>query len=72
MTQAANQFLKSAGIPGATIEVTPDPPSSAPLGGSVSVKVSVSFTEVSWLPSPLFLGASTMTAKATMRRETVQ
>jgi hypothetical protein len=32
----------------------------------------VPFTQVSWLPSPLFLGGTTMTSTATMRRETIQ
>jgi Flp pilus assembly protein TadG len=70
-TNAANQYLGGANIQGATISVTPDPPTSAASGNPVSVTISVPFKQVSWLPSPMFLGTATMTATATMRRETM-
>ncbi|MBI3838037.1 MAG: pilus assembly protein [Planctomycetia bacterium] len=72
VTTACNRYLSSANIQNATIAVSPSPPSSAPAGGPVSVTVSVGFNQVSWLPSPLFLGGTTMTFTATMRRETMQ
>ncbi len=68
---ACNQYLLAAKINGATITVSPDPPSSAAAGTPVSVTVSVGFKQVSWLPSPMFLGNTTMTFTATMRRETM-
>ena len=54
------------------VTVTPDPPSNAAYGDPVTVTVSVPFSQVSWLPSPMYLGSKTMTASTTMRRETVQ
>ena len=71
VTSAASQYLTSANILNPTISVTPNPPSSAALGAPVSVTVSVGFNQVSWLPSPFYLGGTTMTFTATMRRETL-
>jgi len=67
---AVNQYLTPAGISGATTTVTPDPPSSAASGAPVSVNVSVGYNQVSWLPSPFYLGGTTIQYTATMRRET--
>jgi Flp pilus assembly protein TadG len=72
VTTAANGYLKPANINNATITVSPNPPSSAASGNPVSVTVSVGFKQVSWLPSPIFLGGTTLTYTATMRRETMQ
>ena len=72
VTTAANRYLAPANITTATITVSPNPPSSATSGNPVSVTVSVGFNQVSWLPSPLFLGGTTLTYTATMRRETMQ
>ncbi|REK18432.1 MAG: pilus assembly protein [Planctomycetota bacterium] len=69
---ASNQFLSAAGVSGATVNVTPDPPSSAPAGSPVTVTITVPFSQVSWLPSPIFIHNLNLTANATMRRETVQ
>jgi Flp pilus assembly protein TadG len=68
---AANVYLNAANIKNTTITVTPDPPSSAAAGNPVSVQVSVPFNKVSWLPSPWFLGSTTLSYTATMRRETM-
>ncbi|QDU25953.1 TadE-like protein [Anatilimnocola aggregata] len=54
------------------VTVNPSPPSSAAYGSPVSVTVTVPFNQVSWLPSPMYLGGKSMTATTTMRRETVQ
>ena len=70
-TAVAN-YLSSASVEGAEVSVNPDPPSSAGYGAPVTVVVSVPFDQVSWLPSPMFLGGSTMSATTVMRRETVQ
>lgn len=72
VTSAANQYLSAANIQTATISVTPDPPNTASSGDPVTVTITVPFSQVSWLPSPLFLGGTTMTSTATMRRETIQ
>lgn len=62
-------YLTSAGISGATPTVSPDPPSSATSGQSVTVTVTVPFSSVSWLPTPQWLGGKTLTAVSVMRTE---
>ena len=69
---AANNYLTSSNITSATIEVDPDPPSNAGYGEPVTVTVTVGFDEVSWLPTPMFLGGTDMSANTIMRRESVQ
>jgi Flp pilus assembly protein TadG len=72
VTAAVNTYLNSANITSATITCNPSTPSSATYGQPVTVTVTIPFSQVSWLPSPMFLGGTTMTAQAAMRRETVQ
>ena len=72
VTNAVSGYLTSASIQGATVTVTPSPPSSAGYGAPVTVAVSVNFNQVSWLPSPMFLGGQTLSATTAMRRETIQ
>jgi Flp pilus assembly protein TadG len=72
VTTAVNTYLSNSTISGATVTVNPSPPSSAGYGQPVTVTVSISFNQVSWLPSPMFLGGKTMTASSVMRREAVQ
>ena len=69
-----NDYLASGSInaTSATVTVSPDPPSNAEFGDPVTVAVSIPFTEVSWLPSPMYLGGKTLTATTVMRRESVQ
>ncbi|MEM6798247.1 MAG: TadE family protein [Planctomycetota bacterium] len=67
-----DDYLSSASISGATVQVSPNPPSSAGFGESVTVTVSVPFDRVSWLPSPFFIGGQTLRAESIMRRETVE
>lgn len=69
VTTAANQYLTPGGISGATITVTPSPPSSALPGQDVKVTVSVSYAHVSWLPSPAFLISKTLSSTAIVQRE---
>ncbi len=71
VTGAIEGFLHSASINGADIAVAPNPPSSAVYGAPVTVAVSISFNQVSWLPSPMFLGGRTLSATTVMRRETI-
>jgi Flp pilus assembly protein TadG len=69
---AVNGYLTSANITGATTTCNPNPPSNAGYGAPVTVSVSVAFSQVSWLPSPMFLGGQTLSASSVMRRERVQ
>jgi len=73
VTTTVNNYLTAAGISGATIVTTPTEPSMATYGQSVTVKVSVPFSNVSWLPTSMFgNGAKILSASTVMRRETVQ
>jgi Flp pilus assembly protein TadG len=65
-------YLTNAGISGETVTTIPTEPSSATYGQSVTVQVSISFSDVSWLPTPMFIGDKTLVATTVMRRETVQ
>lgn len=67
-----NSYLTSGSISGATVTVTPNPPTNAAFGDPVTVTVSIAFSQVSWLPSPMYLGGKTLTATTVMRREAVQ
>jgi len=69
---AVQNYLQGASVQGAAVDVNPSPPSSAGYGEPVTVAVSVSFDQVSWLPSPMFLGGRALRATTVMRRETVQ
>lgn len=72
VTSAVNTYLSNSSITGSTVTVSPSPPSSAGYGQPVTVTVSVPFDQVSWLPTPMFLGGKTLTSSTVMRRESVQ
>jgi Flp pilus assembly protein TadG len=65
-------FLTNVSVAGATVTITPDPLSDADFGDPVTVRVSIDFDQVSWLPSPMFLGETNLSATTVMRRESVQ
>jgi Flp pilus assembly protein TadG len=65
-------YLSNASVNGATVTVNPSPPSSAGYGAPVTVTVSIPFSQVSWIPTPMFLSGKTLTASSVMRRETVE
>ncbi len=69
VSTAVNSYLSNVGITGATTTVTPDPPSGASDGQSVSVTVSIPFSKVSYLPSPVYLGSATLTVTTVMCRQ---
>ena len=64
-------YLLASSINGATTTVTPAP-EAAGFGEPVVVTISVPFEDVSWLPTPQYIGATTLTASSVMRRETSQ
>ena len=65
----ATASLNAAGISNFTITMSPDPPSSASEGTPVTVTITVSFNNVTWLPLPIYLGGRNLTASSVMRRE---
>lgn len=66
-------YMSNGGVTISTSNVTINPtdPSAASGGTPVTVTVSVPFSQVSWLPSPMFLGGKQMTGSAVMRRESI-
>jgi Flp pilus assembly protein TadG len=72
VTSTVNSYLSAGSITGATVTVSPNPPTNAQNGDPVTVTVSIPFSQVSWLPSPMYLGATTLTSATVMRRESTQ
>lgn len=72
VVNTVTSYLTGSSISGATVTVNPYNPNDAGYGAAVTVTVSVDFSQVSWLPTPMFLGGNTLTATTVMRRETVQ
>jgi Flp pilus assembly protein TadG len=68
-TSTVDTYLSGAGIAGYTTTVSPDP-STAQAGTAITVRISVPYSQVTWLPSPIFLGSVTLTVNVTMRKET--
>lgn len=66
------QYLASGSIAGASITVTPTNLDAVEFGDPITVTVNVPFNQVSWLPSPMYLGGKTLSATTVMRRESVQ
>lgn len=66
-----DDYLSAANINGATVVIDPTEPSTAAAGDAVTVTVNVDFGQVSWLPLPMFLSETTLSASTVMRRETV-
>jgi Flp pilus assembly protein TadG len=69
---AVDEFLEMSSIQGADVETVPSDISTAVYGDAVTVSVTVDFNEVSWLPSPMYLGGQQIKASTVMRRESVQ
>lgn len=66
--------LKAAAIPGATIQyavngITVADPSVAEFGEAVTVRISVPYDNVNWIPVPDYLGGTLLSASTVMRRE---
>jgi Flp pilus assembly protein TadG len=72
VVDVVDQYLTSGSIDGANITVTPTNPEDAAFGDPVTVSVDIQFSQVSWLPSPMYLGGRTLSATTVMRRESVQ
>ena len=72
VTAIVNSYLAPAGISGANVSVSRDPGGTVLHGAPVAVTVSVSFSDVSWLPVPHFVGGKVLNSTSVMRRETPQ
>ncbi len=67
-----NDYLTDASTPTATVTFPQGNPENAGFGTSVEVRVSIPFSQVTWLPTPMYLGGENLEASTVMRRETVQ
>ena len=65
-------YHSSASISGAVVAISPNPPSTAADGTPMTVTVTIGFSQVSWLPSPMYLGSTTLQARSVMRRERIE
>jgi Flp pilus assembly protein TadG len=63
--------LSSGGIGSSsyTLVTSPSDVTTTHLGDQVTVTISVPFSKVSWLSTPLFLGSATITSSATLSSE---
>ncbi|MER3441229.1 MAG: hypothetical protein C4296_07645 [Gemmataceae bacterium] len=70
VNSAVGEYLKASGISSYIVSITPDV-SQANTGDRITVSVSVSYGQVSWLPTTTlrWLGTETITAQAVMRKE---
>jgi Flp pilus assembly protein TadG len=68
VVQVVSDYCSDAGISGVSTTVNPDPTAAAP-GTAITVTANVLFDQVSWFPAPVYLPGTTMSAAATMRRE---
>jgi Flp pilus assembly protein TadG len=64
-------YLANASISGATVTVATQAPTPPDTAEARIVTVTIPFNQVSWLPTPIFLGSNTLSASTTMRRETL-
>ncbi len=73
VTSVVRTYLTNASIngnnPNVQITVTPDPQQAQSSDESITVALTVPFRDVSWLPSPMFLGTTSLNARSVMRRE---
>ncbi|MCA9161600.1 MAG: TadE/TadG family type IV pilus assembly protein [Pirellulaceae bacterium] len=69
-----SNYLTNTSVSGASVDVLVNGAgaelNTAENGDPITVTVEIDFSQVSWLPSPMFLGATRMTASSVMRRET--
>lgn len=72
VTMRINSYLSAAGISGASVTVTPNPPTTAGFDQPVSVRIDIPFTAVSALSAPFMAKAHTLSAESIMRRETAE
>lgn len=65
---AATDYAAGVAVPGISVEVNPSP-AAARAGDPITVTVSIPFNDISWVPSPWFMGDATLEATSIMRKE---
>jgi len=68
---AVTTYLTDAAISGGRTAVDPNPTTAAS-GDPVTVTVTIPFSSVSWLRTPMFLGGTSLSTSTTMRRESIE
>ncbi|MCH5377140.1 MAG: pilus assembly protein [Planctomycetes bacterium] len=68
---AVADYLATGGIAATDVTITIDPAdlTAARKGTAVSVELSVPYNSVSWVPTPWFLGNTTLSSECVMRHE---
>lgn len=65
---AVEEYCDGVGVEGIVCTVSPDP-ATANSGTPITVTASINFANVTWIPSPWFMGGKSITASAVMRKE---
>jgi Flp pilus assembly protein TadG len=68
VTSSVTSYANGASVGNVSVDCTPSPAAAA-AGDMVTVTVTVDYAQVSWLPSPWFMGNTTLTASSVMRKE---
>ena len=68
VTTKVTGYADNAAVPGVSVVVNPSPDTAA-AGDVITVTTTVNFDQVSWMPTPWFLGGKTLTSASSMRKE---
>jgi Flp pilus assembly protein TadG len=71
VTSQVETQLNGSKIYGATVSISPSVLNESSAGSLVTVTVSVTAEQVSWLRTPMFVGGRTISASTVMRRESL-
>jgi Flp pilus assembly protein TadG len=71
VTTTVDNYLNNSGIVGANVSVATNPPVAPDYAESMTIAVDIPFSQVSWLPTPIYLQGRQLTATSTMRREAI-
>ncbi|MEX2171182.1 MAG: TadE/TadG family type IV pilus assembly protein [Pirellulales bacterium] len=68
VTGTVQDYAEGVSVSGVSVTVTPDP-ATADTSDFITVTVSIGFDDVSWMPTPWFMGGKSLSASSTMRKE---
>jgi hypothetical protein len=66
------QYLASTTIPNATVHVSPADLTKVGFGDRVTVTITASYDQLSWLPASWFLSGTTLSASSAMCAERLE
>lgn len=64
----AREYAEGVSVPGTLVTVTPDP-ADVDAGDEITVTVSISYANISWVPAPWFMSNTILSANSVMRKE---